>query len=500
MIKKGKKIPPMILVLTIVLLAVFSACGSGEQSGEQQPSSQSTSQRVPQSSSSEQPQVTEPESSASSNPESDSEKKPQPVTGTEESSSPQQNALEDQWEKGDPESARAQVEGWDKVAAAFYQGTSFCPKDEIGYEGGEEISGVFNIYQAEDYDQNSLFCLEEGETVRQRLQLDTEEFGVLLRQEGTLRAEGFVSRAVDKSGNLLDWAIQTINGLTEGQASGTDGRQSLKMTPELSQALEEAGMSPDTTEAVYVREQSGPLSPSFSTFGGLLFTDGTKERFLVTDSELLLEGMLYTPQDIDEKLAELAASQEESKENPETAKPVIYLYPKQEQEITVKLGYPPEYFTYTYPTYEDGWRVMAKPDGTLTNLADGSTHYYLFWEGNKPVKWDQLEGFVVPGAETEAFLREKLAYLGLTPREYNDFITYWVPRMQDNPWNLVTFVGEQYEQLAPLEISPAPDSILRVHMVYQPLEAPVEVREQQLTPFTREGFTVVEWGGSVWNG
>ena len=116
------------------------------------------------------------------------------------------------------------------------------------------------------------------------------------------------------------------------------------------------------------------------------------------------------------------------------------------------------------------------------------------------MKWDQSEGFVVPGAETEAFLREKLAYLGLTPREYNDFITYWVPRMQDNPWNLVTFVGEQYEQLAPLEISPAPDSILLVHMVYQPLEAPVEVREQQLTPFARECFTVVEWGGSVWNG
>lgn len=483
--------------LVLVLLMIFSACGSQEQPEES--SSQGASQSQTQPSSQEKSE-TEDEKGDSSSSEPALEEKPQPVTGIEESSSPQQNALEDQWEKGDPEGARAQVEGWDKVAAAFYQGTSFCPKDEIGYEGEEEISGVFNIYQAEEYDQNSLFCLEEGETVRQRLQLNTKEFGVLLRQEGTLRAEGFVSQTVDKSGNLLDWAIQSINGLAEGQASGADGRQSLKMTPELSAALEEAGMSPDTTEAVYVREQSGPLSPSSSTFCGLLFTDGTKERFLVTDSDLLPEGMLYTPQDIDEKLAKLAVSQEESKENPETAKPVIYLYPEQEQEITVKLGYPQEYFTYTYPTYEDGWQVMAEPDGTLTNLADGSTHYYLFWEGNKPVKWDQSEGFVVPGAETEAFLLEKLAYLGLNPREYNDFITYWVPRMQDNPWNLITFVGEQYEQLAPLEISPAPDSILRVHMVYQPLEAPVKVPEQQLTSFQRKGFTVVEWGGSVWNG
>ena len=75
-------------------------------------------------------------------------------------------------------------------------------------------------------------------------------------------------------------------------------------------------------------------------------------------------------------------------------------------------------------------------------------------------------------------------------------ITYWVPRMQDSPYNLITFAGEQYEQLAPLTVTPTPDSVLRVHMVYQSLEEPVEIPEQQLQPFQRTGFTVVEWGGT----
>ena len=61
----------------------------------------------------------------------------------------------------------------------------------------------------------------------------------------------------------------------------------------------------------------------------------------------------------------------------------------------------------------------------LINKADGTEHYYLFWEGGARPLWNFESGLVVKGSDTESFLREKLAYLGLTPREYNDFITYW---------------------------------------------------------------------------
>ena len=44
-------------------------------------------------------------------------------------------------------------------------------------------------------------------------------------------------------------------------------------------------------------------------------------------------------------------------------KPVIYLYPEEETEVTVKLDYNGT-LTSTYPAYGDGWTVTAQPDGT----------------------------------------------------------------------------------------------------------------------------------------
>jgi hypothetical protein len=83
----------------------------------------------------------------------------------------------------------------------------------------------------------------------------------------------------------------------------------------------------------------------------------------------------------------------------------------------------------------------------------------------------------------------------LTPREYNEFIVYWLPEMQDNPYNLIAFQGDDYTRLAALEITPKPDSLIRVFMAYKPLEQPIKIDEQALVPMSREGFTVVEWGG-----
>ncbi|MEG1687030.1 MAG: hypothetical protein RR276_04015, partial [Angelakisella sp.] len=182
--------------------------------------------------------------------------------------------------------------------------------------------------------------------------------------------------------------------------------------------------------------------------------------------------------------------------NPETAKPVIYLYPTQTTEVSVKLDFAGQ-LCYTYPAYRDGWEVTADPDGHLVNKEDGSEHYYLFWDGSSGTDWQFDSGFCVAGADTEAFLKEKLPLLGLTPREYNDFITFWVPRLQSNPYNLITFAGAQYEALAPLTVTPAPDSILRVHMVYKPLTQYQDIPPQPLTGFTRKGFSLVEWGGSL---
>lgn len=179
---------------------------------------------------------------------------------------------------------------------------------------------------------------------------------------------------------------------------------------------------------------------------------------------------------------------------PVAKKPVIYLYPTSVQAVNVKLDYKGK-VACTYPEYKDGWNVIAKPDGTLINISDNREYSYLFWEGTSNNEWDMSKGFVVKGNKTEEFLVEKLEYLGLTPKEYNEFIVFWLPIMQENKYNLITFVGEDYENQAQLKITPQPDSILRVMMVFKPLNDFMKVEEQELKPFLRKGFTVVEWGG-----
>ena len=176
------------------------------------------------------------------------------------------------------------------------------------------------------------------------------------------------------------------------------------------------------------------------------------------------------------------------------AKPVIYLYPEETIDVTVKLDYSGQ-LTTTYPAYQGGWTVSAAPDGTLTDES-GQTYNYLYWEGETTTRYDFTEGFCVAGADTAAFLEGALAQLGLTRREANEFIVYWLPMMEGNPYNLIAFQQEAYTDSAKLTVTPAPDSVLRVFMAWKPLESSVDVPAQTLPTFARRGFTLVEWGGT----
>ena len=184
-----------------------------------------------------------------------------------------------------------------------------------------------------------------------------------------------------------------------------------------------------------------------------------------------------------------------SSEEAVTAKPVIYLYPETTQEIEVKLNYTGE-LTCTYPEYIDGWHIVAQPDGTLIDDTTGKEYSYLFWEGKSEVEYDLSEGYVISGENTAEFLETKLSELGLNRKEANEFIVYWLPRMQENKYNLISFQNEIYTNSAKLDIKPSPDSILRVFMVYKALDKEIEVEEPMIETFERNGFTVVEWGGT----
>ena len=181
-------------------------------------------------------------------------------------------------------------------------------------------------------------------------------------------------------------------------------------------------------------------------------------------------------------------------------KPVIYLYPTQKQKVDVKLNYEGT-LTHSYPKYsESGWQVTADPNGNLWD-ENNKEYYALFWEGIPTQQIVPKDGFVVPGKETAAFLEDKLAYLGLNRREANEFIMYWLPRMEGNPYNFIHFADKEYEAQAKLDISPKPETIIRVMMLTKHVTEFVNMPIQDLTTLkkTRKGFTVVEWGGSVIN-
>lgn len=174
-------------------------------------------------------------------------------------------------------------------------------------------------------------------------------------------------------------------------------------------------------------------------------------------------------------------------------KPVLYLYPERTEQIQVRLELGGT-LTCTYPAYREGWIVTAEPDGILRDVK-GQTYNYLYWEAETDVDWDLSRGFCVRGEDTASFLEDALTRLGLNRREANEFIVYWLPRMERNPWNRISFQSEPYEEAARLEIMPEPDVLIRVFMVFEALESPVELEPQPLTMPERTGFTAVEWGG-----
>ena len=175
-------------------------------------------------------------------------------------------------------------------------------------------------------------------------------------------------------------------------------------------------------------------------------------------------------------------------------KPVIYLYPEVETEVSVKLDYNGN-LVCTYPAYKDGWTVTAAPDGTLTD-ANGQTYNYLYWEGETYAQYDLSKGFCVKGEDTAAFLEDALEQLGLTRREANEFIVYWLPLMEQNPYNIISFQTDIYTDNSNLMVDPAPDTLIRVFMAWQSADEYVELEKQELTAPERTGFTVVEWGGT----
>ncbi len=177
-------------------------------------------------------------------------------------------------------------------------------------------------------------------------------------------------------------------------------------------------------------------------------------------------------------------------------KPVIYLYPEKTTEVSVKVGAD---IVKSDPEYINGWNVVAEPNGQLT--VDGKNYDSLFWEGYGQ-KYPEIDsGKIVEKNNIENALRQDLAQLGLNNKESQDFLDFWLPKMPNNPYIRLTWLGtKQMDDLAPLIVNPKPTTMIRVFLDFIGLDKPIDLPAQKLSAPSRNGFTLVEWGGVLREG
>ena len=181
--------------------------------------------------------------------------------------------------------------------------------------------------------------------------------------------------------------------------------------------------------------------------------------------------------------------------NNQWVKPVIYIYPEEDMNVEVTVSNP-EKLTVTYPKYNDGWKVKALTDGTLIDK-NNKKYYALYWDGEGDDSTIKSDGFIVKREDAEKFLEEKLEILGLNYREANEFIMYWLPKLESNKYNYIRFkTMDEINSNMKLNITPEPDTLIRIMMEYKGLDKKIKVKEQKLERRERSGYSVIEWGGT----
>lgn len=208
-------------------------------------------------------------------------------------------------------------------------------------------------------------------------------------------------------------------------------------------------------------------------------------------------------------------------------KPAIYLYPKQQTKINVKLS-KTIFIKTNIPKYHNGWYVLANPNGKIVDLqpqftdckklkstnvgfeyaqkaCETNNYPYIFWDGIQMTKLlpKKANGWVVPKKEITKFLNDKLNKIGFNPSERIDFINYWQHKLtqeKSNYYFIYFLQNDEMDKYAPMYVNPKPDSLNRIFMVAKPINKPFKVKEQNLQKISRKGFAVVEWGGVLKKG
>jgi hypothetical protein len=205
-------------------------------------------------------------------------------------------------------------------------------------------------------------------------------------------------------------------------------------------------------------------------------------------------------------------------------KPVIYIYSPKTTNVHLQFASDIK-LDVNIPKYTNGWDVKTNSNGTLTDLqpqytdctdlntfllgsgyaknaCEENQYPYIYWSGQSIGKqMPQIEtGWDISRSNLTSFMNEKLDYMGFTTKEKNDMLSYWLPVMlsENTPYYEISFLRtEQMNEIAPMEMTPKPESFFRVFLDYHPLsEMPaIQLPPEQLEKIQRNGLTYIEWGG-----
>lgn len=184
-------------------------------------------------------------------------------------------------------------------------------------------------------------------------------------------------------------------------------------------------------------------------------------------------------------------------------KPVIYLYPKKELLVDVRVTMQKGEVVISDPPYNQsfhGWpQVYAYPDGTLKYL--GKTYKELFYETSVPAVFAPQNGIVLTGSKLQEELTMITTRLGLIKNEQEEFLAYWLPKLYQlkSPYILFSLIDEkEKERIDHVSITPAPDTLIAFLAYFKPIQYPFTPKPLILPmPPKRIGFTAVEWGGTI---
>ncbi|KAK7047902.1 hypothetical protein VNI00_006230 [Paramarasmius palmivorus] len=226
-------------------------------------------------------------------------------------------------------------------------------------------------------------------------------------------------------------------------------------------------------------------------------------------------------------------------------KPVIYLFSPIQVNAKIKVSLVPQWsFAATYPVVpvkpsssadlhqQIRWSVQTQADGSL-KTETGLEVAYLFWEANtnptdsisplpeanrfipNQASVNPYDSVALSVDALPEYLEKVLLALGLHTEARSSFITYWLPSFLKHKHVALRFVNQSsYESAAPLEVTPQPDVITRVFMLFKGISVDTGVWDAALKRASLDHavwrdvvgvdvqkawdhslFRVLEWGG-----